>query len=286
MKPTQLALRLQKKIDRVLLVKRKRLAKSLAANTYQEKKVLFVVGCQRSGTTMMLRIFERDVQTRVFGEFSKLSSQDPDNIRLNPLPLVKQEIDNDPAPFVVLKPLVETQNLLELLKFFPTAKALWMYRDYRDVASSNLKRFDDDNGVSDLRPVVEQAPDDWRSEWVNPQAREMILQHFSEDMPPHDAAALFWYVRNHIYFDLDLAHHPRVMLCRYADLVSNPRRKLSEIYGFVNQLFPNNIITDDISASSVGKGKNIKLAPEIEALCQNMLERLDEVNRNKEKATA
>lgn len=265
----------QKKIQRVFLIRKKRIFQSLVGSTHQQKNILFVMGCQRSGTTMMLRIFERDMQSRVYGEFSKLSSIDPAKVRLNPLPLVKKEIEEDPASFVVLKPLVESQNLPSLLEYFSQAKALWMYRHYKDVASSNLKNFGIHNGIHDLRPIVEQQPNDWRSERVSDKTREIVLKYFSEDMPPLDAAALFWYVRNSLFFDLELQYNPRVRIFRYEDIVSEPIAKMREVYAFADRFFPGEIVSQDISATSIGKGKEVQLNPKIEEICQEMLEKLE-----------
>ena len=268
--------RIKKKIRRVLLVKRKRLTQSLAADEDTPKKILFIMGCQRSGTTMMLRILERDMQSRIYGEFSELSLG-PNRTLLKPLPEVKAIIERDPAPFVVAKPLVETQRLPEFFEYFPDAKVLWMYRHYKDVASSNLKNFGKDNGVDDLRPIAQGDPNNWRSSHASEHVRAIAKQFFSEDMSPFDAAALFWYARNSLYFDMDLSHHPQVMISRYNDIVLDPRTKLQEIYRFVGRPFPDHIVSHDIQSSSVGKGSEITLTPDIEERCQHMLNRLNQV---------
>jgi hypothetical protein len=91
----------------------------------QPKMALFIVGCQRSGTTLMNWIFEGDLNAKVYPEVSKLSSEDPrKQLRLNPLPKVKAVLDKDRAPLIILKPLVESQNTLQLLDYFEDSKAL------------------------------------------------------------------------------------------------------------------------------------------------------------------
>jgi len=238
---------------------------------------LFVLGCQRSGTTLMMRIFEKDVNTSVYHEHSRLSSQDRiDGLRLNPRPAVKKALDRDPASFLILKPLVESQNASALLDYFPEAKALWMYRHYVDVAASNLKRFGLKNGIRNIRFIAQKDAQNWRSEHVSDAVREVILRHFAEDMNPYDAAALFWYARNTLYYEQALDRHERVMICRYADLASHPFQTVAEIYRFVQQPFPGAKIVDEVSSSSVGKGKQIDLSPDVERLCADLLRRLDQ----------
>lgn len=246
-------------------------------NVGGKKAVLFIIGCQRSGTTLMTRIFERDLRTAVFGEFSKMSSLDTiDKIRLNPLHLVKAEIERDRGPLVVLKPLVETQNALKLLEYFPDAKALWMYRDYRDVASSNLAVFGKTNGISNLRAIVQNAPRNWRSENVSDNTRNIVLKYFSEEMNPYDAAALFWLARNRLFFEQGLDRHGRVMMCKYEKLLAEPERMMRGIYRFTGTDYPSDDILVDVRPDS-GKGKSLKLSPAVDLLCRELLEKLDAV---------
>lgn len=244
-------------------------------NVTGNKAVLFIIGCQRSGTTLMTRIFVRDLRTAVYGEFSKMSSLDTRHkIRLNPLSWVKAEIERERGSLVVLKPLVETQNALKLLEYFADSKALWMYRDFRDVASSNLAIFGTANGISNLRAIVQNAPRNWRSENVSDDTRGIVLKYFSEEMNPYDAAALFWLARNRLFFELGLDRHPRVTMCKYEGLLANPERIMRGIYRFAGTDYPSNDILVDVRADA-GKGKSLKLTPAVELLCKAMLEKLD-----------
>lgn len=243
----------------------------------EKKKILFIIGCQRSGTSLMSEIFEKDSNAKTFSEFSKLSSKDDHKIRLNPFPSVKEDLLKVRVPLLVLKPLVESQNALELLKGFDGSKALWMYRDYNDVASSNFKYFGINNSISDLRPIVENESGNWRSEKVSKNVREIITSHFSENMNLHDAAVLFWYARNSLYFELGLDHNPDVLICKYEDLVTNSERVVKTIYGNLKQTYPGSKIHKMIHTNSLKKGKSIKLSPEIEQLAKGLLGKLDKV---------
>ncbi|QTA91882.1 sulfotransferase family protein [Desulfonema magnum] len=241
-----------------------------------QKKILFIIGCQRSGTTLVTeRIFDKDLSVKVYKEVSKLSRNSISGIRLNSLNTVKSMLEKDKAPVIVLKPLVETQNSLNLLDYFPNSGALWMYRNYKDVAASNLRRFGLKNGINNLRPVIEKEPHNWRSEHVSEEVRKIVIRYFAEDMNPYDAAALFWFVRNHFFFELKLDQHPRVMMCRYENFVANPLENMQQIYKFLGHDFPGAQILTEVHPSSVGKGKTIKLSPDIELLCEELLEKLN-----------
>jgi len=239
------------------------------------RKIFFITGCQRSGTSVMQRGFERDMNAKIYGEKSKLSSIE--GIRLKPLDRVKDELRKDKAQLIVLKPLVESQNILKLLDYFEGSKALWLFRDYKDVAASNLKMFGTRNGINDIRPIVENQGNNWRSEGISENTRNIICQHFSENMNPYDAAVLFWYARNILFFDLGLDVNPRVLMCKYEHLIAKPKEVFQNIYEVLGQPFPGEKITEEIHAGSFRKGKDIEISPAINDRARELLKRLDEL---------
>ena len=242
----------------------------------KDKNIVFIMGCQRSGTTMLNELFDRDFAIRTYGEFSNLSSTHRPRLRLNPYPMVEEQISRNHAKTIVLKPLVESQNIDKLFDYFPNSRAIWAYRHYKDVASSNLKIFGPDNGINDLRPIFLDEEDNWRAERSSPSTKEIVKKFFSEDMPKHDAAALFWYVRNVLYFERNLDSNPRVYLCNYKELASNSSEVFKEIYRFIGMPYPNKELTSDVRSSSIGKGSNIELSSDVEALCESLWLRLNE----------
>lgn len=243
------------------------------------KVILFVVGCQRSGTTLVTEIFERDIHAKAYGEFSELSSNDPRRIRLNSFASVKKVIGEKKYPLIVLKPLVESQNLNKMLDYFESSKTLWMYRYYKDVAASNINKFGRNNGINDLRPIIKDDSQNWRSENVSDDTRKVVCKYFSENMNPYDAAALFWFARNKLFFDLDLQNNLRVLVCRYEDLVCNPHHITKSIYRFVDLSYPGDEIISMVHSKSVNKGNNIILSPGIEKLCNDLYQKLEETYR-------
>jgi hypothetical protein len=243
--------------------------------TLDRPKVLMIVGCQRSGTTLMSRLFDADRDCRVFEEFSALSAVGKDGIRLNPLPDVAAVLSRVPAPLVVMKPLVETQRLRTLLNYFPNAKVLFMYRRYADVASSDLRKFGPRNAIDNIRPIAAGDTHNWRSAGATPQVRAHVARFFSESMNPNDAAALFWFARNQLYYDLELAARGDVMLCRYEHLATEPAAVMRRIYDFAGVTCPDLSHTRQVHSSSVSKGRNLELLPEVRALCEQLQARLE-----------
>jgi hypothetical protein len=249
-------------------------------------KILFIVGCQRSGTTLLaMRVFYRDFNAKVYNEYSELTSNDINRIRLNSLESVKMAIDKVKAPIVVVKALVESQNTPELLNYFEGSKALWICRFYKDVALSNVAKFGIRRGIKDLRPIVENETNNWRAEKVSESTRETVSKYFSETMSPNDAAALFWFARNSLFFELGLDQNPNVMVCIYDYFARDPGNMLRNIYKYIDASYPGDRIISDVHAKSVGKGDHVYLTPQIDRLCNRLYEKLVAVYHSQESLT-
>ena len=232
MRETPFIPRVQAALSKRIRIASKRIYQTARWRGVDRQRILFIVGCMRSGTTLMTRLFDADLNCRVFGEFSELSSADKDHgIRLNPLPEVAAIISRVRAPLVVAKPLVETQNVRTLLNYFAGSKALFMYRRYPEVALSDLAKFGPRNGVDNIRPIAEGQCRQLALGRREPRGARPRFNSFTQpQMHAHDAAALFWYARNQLFFDLELPGSPAVMLCQYEHLVQQPVEVMREIY--------------------------------------------------------
>lgn len=250
---------------------------NLLIHKADSQQILFIFGCQRSGTSLMNRIFTRDFRVSVYREASGLSlPDDPTGLRLKPYDELKEDFSRNKAPYLVLKPLVESQNALDMLDYFSNAKGLWMYRDYKDVVQSGLRRFNAGVGLRDLRHIIDRDPHNWRSERVSEEIRSIVLEHYSEDMSLFDAVALFWFVRNQLFFEQNFEQDRRVLLCQYEELVQSPDRMISQIYDFMEiDYSQKSNFTQEVNVKSVGKGESINISPKIEALCEGILEKMN-----------
>jgi hypothetical protein len=225
---------------------------------------------------MMLRLFDADFNCRGFNDFSELTSADTKSgVRWNPLPDVAAVINRVAAPLVVAKALVETQNVRKLLDYFPFSKALFMYRRrYADVACSDMEKFGARNGVYNLTPIAAGDPHNWRSEGASRSVQELAARLWSQEMNPNDAAVLFWYARNQLFFDLDLANHPAVMLCQYEYLTQHPAAFMRRIYDFV-RVDPPDVLKTTAEVRPPREESALELSPEVRLLCEQLQARLD-----------
>ncbi len=253
----------------------KRIYHRFLLDSGQPKRLVFVVGCQRSGTTMLMSSFERDFQTKLYGE-TGLSPQN--SRRLKPYDEIARISAKDKAPLIISKPLVESQNILKLLAYFPNSKAIWMYRHYKDVANSVSHRFSINTTMKNLRSIVQgEGGDPWFSEGASESTREIVARFFCQEMTPDEANTLMWYVRNILFFELKLESNPDVFLGKYEDMVAKPGEIMRNIYHFLGRQYPGDRLVSHIHTRSINLGQDIKIGPELESLCMNLLRKIDEV---------
>lgn len=243
--------------------------------------LLHVIGCQRSGTTMLTELLDRDRNVRVHGELGRLFDDLPHHHRMKDVAEVQRQLRRSGAALDVVKPLVESHRCHELLALHDRGVALWMFRHYGDVAASNLRRFGIDNGRRNLRAIVDDDPDDWRNAGVTPDLRATVRSLYAEDMPPHDAAALFWYCRNSLFSQQRLDADPRVRTCQYERLVADPASVLAALYTWLGMGGPGSGAAGIVHRRSVGNGRDIEFGSAVRRLGDEMWASLVEVDRSR-----
>jgi hypothetical protein len=191
------------------------------------------------------------------------------------LPDVKQRLERIRAPLVVLKPLVESQRVPTLLQGLDDAYAIWMYRRADAVAASDLSYFGVENGERNLRLLLSNEPPNRRGEVVPETTRSIVSRHYRPGMDPHDAAALFWWARTSLFFDLRLDQRPDVRLCSYERLIADPEGSMRSLYEFMGVAYPERAITQGVHRRSVGRGNHFPLSAEVRQLCDRLWERLE-----------
>lgn len=248
----------------------------LAGSGSELPDIVMIMGCQRSGTTMLLDVFDRDLRARVFRDVGALTNTGGRrSICLNPLPQVEATFRATRAPLVVAKPLADSHRAREILSRFNAARIIWMYRDYRDVAVSDLRRFGEPNGLRNLAPMLEGDPENWRSAGVSDEVRSVLRRFHSPTMKPHDAAALFWWARNALYFEQGLHDEERALLLRYEGFVRDPVAGIRDVYAWLSRPFPGPGLVKDVHTQAIGKARDVDISHEIAKLCTSMQRRLD-----------
>ena len=112
---------------------------------------------------------------------------------------------------------------------------------------------------------------------MSAESAQVISEFYTAASSDIDAAALFWYVRNKIFFDNNLQCDDRVMLCKYEDLVSRPEAVVSKLYGFMGGDEFDSRVVAGVHAKSVSKGSGVSLSSEVNTLCNELMQRMDDL---------
>jgi len=235
-----------------------------------DKRAAFVMGCQRSGTSMLIETLAVAPEIITYGEGTNLALR---NYRLRDANRVAQVIHAGPAPLSAMKPICDAQLTDVLLDQHHGSKAIWIYRDHRDVVRSALAKWGDDQLelVRNLQQgrYVELG---WRGERIAPTTLAAVQA--TEVRTPADGAGLVWWMRNRLPFDLGLVDDPRVLLVSYEQLVSEPAAQLDRVFGFLGVTAPPDAV-GRLSARSVTRRPVDGLSNEIEALAVDLAGHLE-----------
>lgn len=233
-----------------------------------EKQVIFVAAAQRSGTTMMMDVLDRSLDTDVIYESDRRAYRD---FELRAPGDLEPVVSASPGDSVVFKALCELQDLRSLLDRFPFARAVWMLRDYHDVVNSHLALW---TGMPDSIGKIVKDRDEagWRGRGMSDRTHRIVRRVYHPGISNASACALFWYFRNRTFFEQDLERDPRVMPVRYENLVSRPEAEFGRLFDFLDLPYSPRL-SKGVFRTSISK----RPAPEIEAsvrvLCDGLSNR-------------
>jgi len=253
---------------------RKWLRLSRMSNSAQVKRPVFIVGCNRSGTNMVCGAIGNSPLGWDYRE-SALSFAFKDYY-LREDWIINGLIRRTPAPIISFGSILDSQFTDKLLSRFDGARAIWVYRHYGDVANS-CARMQWGKHLKDYARWVARGELERlgaRGERISAETVQLFGELFHEGLSKEDSACLYWYMRNQLYFDLNLHMDPRVLLVQYEDTVLNKEKAFRRVFGFLG--FPYDpAIIDDVFSSSVGKHPSPDIDPAIQEVCSALLARLN-----------
>lgn len=193
-----------------------------------------MVGCQRSGTSMLVEALGASPSVWPHSEGTNRAFVD---YRLREADRIAHLIRRGPAPVVAFKPICDSHLTDVLLDQHHGSRAVWIWRDHRDVSRSAITRWGDHQMDVIARLRAGRFEDlGWRGERVPAglvdELRAMPLAG------PEDGAVLLWYLRNSFLLSLRLDHDPRVLIVRYEDLVADPGGVLGDVFGHIDVAVP------------------------------------------------
>lgn len=191
---------------------------------------VLIVGCQRSGTTHLERLFRADPRSCVFSEFSPLSIA-PDKTVWQPLDDVIRQLKGAGGGYSVARSLYASHRSQEILDALAGSVGVWVYREAGPVVRSMMQKWG--SGFRAISQKVESLPDGaWELDGFWDDVESFASKH--SDLPPDqriaDIYGAFWYLRNRSFFDLGLNRDPRITLMSYEALTRDPREALGGVW--------------------------------------------------------
>ena len=141
------------------------------------------------------------------------------------------------ARCIVFKPIVDSHLVLDIVADYAHSKALWVYRQWPDVVNSAVQVWGR-HWLEVVQGIAAGTGDwGWRQERISDDCLRTVRELAGPDMTSWDAMAIFWYLRNRIYFDQKLDRRPEVMPVRYEALVTDPAPEFDRICAFLDVEF-------------------------------------------------
>jgi hypothetical protein len=185
-------------------------------------RILFVFGCQRSGTTMLRDLIGWDGRVLDIGEgnapYFHTERGNDDYNRLIPWDDVERIVSEQRSEIVLLKPLHDSQLAVKLLDRFPGSRGIWIHRQCADVVHSHMTYYKHDYQEY-LKPLFQGSEHSWFTENLDADVLAFVRSFDLNTLPPADAYALFWFARNSLLFG---QRDERLMPLSFDILVKSP----------------------------------------------------------------
>jgi len=235
---------------------------------------VFLVGVQRSGTNMMLQGLESCPQIEVHNENDRRAF---DRYRLKP-EAVRPIVAASRCQLVLFKPLCDSQDVVRVLDdpaLVRPAKAIWAVRSVDGRVRSSVAKFGDANRQALADIAATGLPNArWEAGGLDEPLLDLVRGLDPAKLTAESASALFWYLRNDLYFRLGLDQRPDVTLARYDDFVQAPEPSMRALCDFLEFPYADRLIKH-IDARTAGRRPPLEIDPRVRALCDELTARVD-----------
>jgi hypothetical protein len=227
------------------------------------KKFFLILGCQRSGTTLMRLILNSHKEIHCFDEYKAYDLLNNNTLLSDFLKDSKKSLIGFKTPVYTEqmneKNLVDWLQLREIQNIFSTTKIIFIYRDPRDVCVSLKNHISTHPDGDYLVPVFKF----WKTQMPE------IYSEFKNDFNKIEnqknnllqRAALFWKIKNHYYFNYK-EKNKKILGIKYEELCMNPKNEIKKITDFLDlswddsMLFHNKIEHDEVKSNGLTVGNN------------------------------
>lgn len=238
-----------------------------------QARAAFVVGVQRSGTNMVVHGIEGDPSVRVYNENDRRAFQ---RFQLRAADVTRDLVTRDRHRLVLFKALCDshrTGDLLDEVGAYTPARAVWVYRGVDDRVRSAVSKFGDVNRRVLTEIVAGRGDRRWQAQRLSPGSWELLRSLDPATLGPESGAALFWLVRNRLYFEQGLHRREDVHLVGYDAVVAEPEREVGALCSFLDLPFAPRQVAH-IEPRSAHGSRPVDLHPTVRAACDELEQQL------------
>jgi hypothetical protein len=206
-----------------------------------------------------------------------------DRFLLRPDPVIERLVEESGHRYVLFKPLCDSHRIAQILDELGTpsdGRAIWAYRDVTGRVRSAVQKFGAANLEALRRIAAGEGETMWQAGGLEPERLALIRGFDLEEMSPESAAALFWFLRNSLFFDLGLDRRPDIILASYGGMVGEPERAMRALCSALAFPYRAELIAH-VDSRSRRAAPPLDLDPRIAALCDELETRLDQAYRDR-----
>ncbi|HEX3426113.1 MAG TPA: hypothetical protein VHT30_08270 [Acidimicrobiales bacterium] len=234
---------------------------------------VFLVGLQRSGTNMLTRALAASREFEVYNENDRRAFE---RFRLRPDGDIERLVETCRSRYVLFKPLCDSHRTGELLDRFGGGgpRAVWMFRSVEGRIASAVAKFGDVNLRVLAAIAAGEGDHTWQAQGISSENRDLLRRFDYDAMSAESAAALFWYIRHSLFFDLGLDRRDDATIVSWDGLVAQPDVGMRSLCAFLGLAFQPALFAHFEHRTRVG-GQRADIDPVIRERCEALHQRLE-----------
>jgi hypothetical protein len=260
------------KWDRYISMFRKNILEIMRTRAQFDSKAIFVFGKQRSGTSILMNAFHRHPDIIVYDEH--LDNEAFHCYCIRSFDKINEIIMRSSFSAVCFKPICDSHLISEFRTNIPSGHFIWIYRDFKDVANSSLRKFD--NATRAIKLICEGKPGGggWLEEGVSDYMRDILQSLYSKGLSKFDLCCLVWWVRNQALMDSPILNSQDLSVIKYETLTTRPDDVMSWLFKRID--LPYDIrISKRMNSNSIRRNPYPPMNAEVSNLCNDLMGKLD-----------
>jgi hypothetical protein len=237
---------------------------------------ILLFGAQRSGTNMVTHGLAMAPEIQVYNEGDRRAFH---RYRIESPARLVGLASRSPHRLVLFKPLLDSHRAKELLdqvEWSAPPRALWVYREVGGRARSAVAKFGDSNLRVLRRRAEEPGFEHWQLGGLGEESAALLDRFDPGSLSALDGAALFWLVRNRIFFEQGLDARDDVLLVSYDRFVADPEPEMARICRFLGFPYTPALVAHVQRRAPAARSRS-DIAPPILELCDELMDLLDGV---------